>query len=432
MYPMDEAEDTVTGPGGAWSPLRQARADQGRTGPPPLLSMPGRELLDRLADQDISPDLALALSVSLRAEYPADLVAAALTQQALRVAARAKFSRADRMLFTRAGLEQASSELTGRHAAGRFAAARVVADLCCGIGGNLTALATLTADFGPASEQCGRLVIGVDSDLVSLEFARHNVSVYAPGARVSYVRADVRELPLNGADAVFIDPARRDDQGRLPAGHYEPRLDWCLALAEVVPAVGIKAAPGLRRDLVPPGWETEFVAVGRELKEALLWSPALAGPRSRATVLPSGHTLTSAAPSGQAALAEPGAFLFDPNPAITRAGLVTSLGYQLGAWQIDPMIAFLSSDEPTLTPFARTLRVLHSAPWHEKRFATRLRELGIGSADIRRRGLAGDVRLIHRRLALRGPGAATIVLTRVADRPWGLICVPVSTDDGSA
>ncbi len=92
------------------------------------------------------------------------------------------------------------------------------------------------------------------------------------------------------------------------------------------------------------------------------------------------------------------------------------------------MIAFLSAEQPVLTPFARTLRVIESAPWHEKRFAARLRELGIGTADIRRRGLAGDVAQIHRRLGLRGPGAATIVLTRVADKPWGLICTPVAAE----
>ena len=259
----------------------------------------------------------------------------------------------------------------------------------------------------------------------------------------------MRELPLAGFDAVFIDPARRDERGRLPAGRYRPELDWCLGLAQTVPSVGIKAAPGLDRKLVPAGWETEFVAVGRELKEALIWSPGLAtGVVSRATVLPSGDSLTAGPVAGVARRAAPppppappGQFLFDPSPAITRAGLVTDLAQLIGAWQIDPMIAFLSSDEPVRTPFARTLRVLESAPWHEKRFAARLRELGIGSADIRRRGLAGDVAQIHRRLGLgkqtpavrpadaspqavrRGPGAATIVLTRVSDKPWGLICV---------
>ena len=136
-----------------------------------LLSAAGQELLGRLAGVDVSPEAALALSASLRGEYPADLVAAALTQQALRVAGRAKFSRADQMLFTRSGLEQASSEVTAQHAAERFAGATAVADLCCGIGGNLIALA--------AAHSGARHVIGVDSDLVSLELARHNASVYA-------------------------------------------------------------------------------------------------------------------------------------------------------------------------------------------------------------------------------------------------------------
>jgi len=440
-----------------------------------LLSARGWELLDRLVGERVSPDRALAMSAALRQEYPPELVAAALTQQVLRTTARAKFSHADQMLFTRAGLEQASSELTARHAAARFAGARVVADLCCGIGGNLAALAGAGAAASPVgtpeasgtegtagtagtvmivdfsqnvdSSPPDRLkddhalkddhdhdgpsyVVGVDADLASLEFARHNVAVCAPTARVGFVCADVTQLPMSGFDAVFIDPARRDEQGRLPSGRYQPSLGWCLRLADAVPRVGIKAAPGLKRDLVPPGWETEFVAVGRDLKEALLWSPGLAveAVTSRATVLPAGDTLTSSAataPQPPVSLAPPGAYLLDPNPAVTRAWLVAELARLLGAWQIDPMIAFLSSDEPLRTSFARTLRVLESAPWHEKRLTRRLRDLGIGSADIRRRGLAGDVAQIHRRLGLRGPGSATIVMTRVQDRPWGLICEPV-------
>ena len=182
-----------------------------------LLTDPGQELLARLAGMDIGPDRVFAVSEALRGEYPAELVAAALTQQALRVAGRAKFSAADQMLFTRAGLEQASSELTGRLAARGYAGARAVVDLCCGIGGNLVALAGLAGD---------RVAVGVDRDLLSLEFARHNVAVTAPcwprgttpyqpppSSRVGFVCADVRELPLAGFDAVFIDPARRDERG---------------------------------------------------------------------------------------------------------------------------------------------------------------------------------------------------------------------------
>ena len=88
---------------------------------PGLLTAQGRELLARLAGEAVTPDRALVLSASLRAQYPADLVAAALAQQALRAAARAKFSKASVMLFTRTGLEQASSELTAGHSVERSA-----------------------------------------------------------------------------------------------------------------------------------------------------------------------------------------------------------------------------------------------------------------------------------------------------------------------
>jgi len=380
-----------------------------------LLSPDGRELLNRISGEQVGPDRALELARSLRGRYPPELVAAALTQQALRTAARAKFSRADAMLFTRDGLEQASSEITATHSAGRYPPGGLVADLCCGIGGNLTALGR------------GHRVLAVDFDPVSLEFARHNAAVYDAAGGLAAVCADVADIVLAGMDAVFIDPARRAGGRRLAAGRSEPPLAWCLRLAKLVPAVGIKAAPGLPRELVPAGWEAEFVAVGRDLKEAMLWSPALASTRRRATVLPSGDTLTAppGSPGADVPVAEPGAFLFDPSPAVTRAGLVEELARQLGAWKIDPAIAFLSADRQDHTPFARTLRVLESAPWHERHFARKLRDLGIGAADIRRRGLAGDVGQIHRRLALRGPGRATVVITRASGRPWGLICTDV-------
>jgi hypothetical protein len=90
--------------------------------------------------------------------------------------------------------------------------------------------------------------------------------------------------------------------------------------------------------------------------------------------------------------------------------------------KIDPQIAFLTRDRNVETPFARTLRVQYSAPWNEKSFAKRLRELDIGAVDIRRRGLAGDVDQIRRHLKLSGKARATVVITRVNDKPWGLIC----------
>ena len=392
-----------------------------------LLAPQGQELLARLRREDdradLRPGTELRLATQLRAAYPVDLVTGALAQHELRLRARAKFSRALDMYFTRPGLEQASAEMIAGHRNARYAGAGLVADLCCGIGGDLVVLAA------------GREVLAVDRDPLHLRMAQANAGVYGVAGGVTAVAADVREASLGGVvgsglarrgvDAVFIDPARRAGGRRLRAGDCEPPLDWCVGLAGAIPRVGIKAAPGLPASAVPPGWELEFIAVGRDLKEAVAWSPALATASSRATVLPGGHTLTPG-PDGPVPVRPPGGFLLDPSPAVTRAGLVADLARLAGAWKIDEKIAFLSTDAPVHTPFARTLRVIDSAPWDQRRLPARLRALDIGAADIRRRGLAGDVESLHRQLRLSGSRRATVVMTRVADRPWGLVCVDVA------
>lgn len=371
-----------------------------------LLSAEGSALLAELVDVD---DLgSMQLATSLRRRYPPDLVAAALTQAELRRAARAKFTRADAMFFTRPGLEQASAEIVARHRAARFPGDAWMADLCTGIGGDLIALAA------------GRDVLAVDIDPVHLRMARLNAAAY--GVTAEGRQADVRDVDLAGLDAAFVDPARRTNTRRLRPGDSEPPLDWCLAVADAVPAVAVKLAPGLDRAAVPPGWELEFVADRRELKEATAWSPALATTTRRATVLPNGDTLLPDA-GGTVPVGEPGAYLLDPNPAVTRAGLVEELARATGTWKIDDQIAFLSADTPVHTPFARTLRVVESAPWKEKLLAARLSALGFGAVDIRRRGLAGNVEDLHRRLRLPGGPKATLVMTRMQGRPWSLICV---------
>lgn len=111
------------------------------------------------------------------------------------------------MLFTRPGLEQASSELIARHRARRYTNARHVADLCASIGGDLIALAQ------------GRAALAVDVDPVRLRMAGHNADVYEAGGAVTTVHADVRDADLAGIDGVFVDPARRcGSEGCIPVG----------------------------------------------------------------------------------------------------------------------------------------------------------------------------------------------------------------------
>ena len=349
----------------------------------------------------------LAVAERLRREWPPHLAAAAGEQAELRQRAATKFKLASRMLLTRAGLEQATSELVARHRARRFSdVTGTVLDLCCGIGGDLIGLSAAVSG----------LVVGVDHDETHAICAQHNAGQYGAD-NAAVVIADVGDIRPGKAAAVFVDPARRVGDRR---GGSLPPLDWCFGLP--VDRICVKAAPGLAKDVVPAGWEIEFVADHRALKEAVLWSPAWAAAGSQATVLPSGDSLAADPATAPAAIRPPGRYLLDPSPAVTRAGAVADLAARLGAWQIDRRIAFLSADMPLRSPFGRGLVVEASLPFAVKPLAAELRRLDVGGIDIRRRGLAGDVDELRRRLRTSGSRTATVVLTRVVDKPWTFVC----------
>ncbi|HVL23554.1 MAG TPA: class I SAM-dependent methyltransferase [Thermomicrobiales bacterium] len=381
-----------------------------------LMSEDGGAVLAAVAAETAAGTPALRLAERLRERFPPDLVALAMTQHDLRTRAAAKFGHADRMVFTREGLEQATSDVIARHRARRYAGCASIVDLCCGIGGDLMALAALPG--------VARLT-AVDRDPIHLLLAAANAAIVRPGLEVTTIDADVRDVGLAEVDAVFIDPARRSTQGRLGGVASEPPLSWAIRLAERVARVGIKSAPGIPHDLVPPDWELETIALGTDLKEAVLWSPALAAGNRTATVIDGADVHQLRAVPGEAPglrAPEAGDSLLDPNPAVTRAGLVEDLARALGAAKIDDEIGFLVTREPVATPFARGLRVLASLPWHEKRVRAVLRELDAGPVDVRRRGLAGDVDAITKRLRGTGSRRLTVAMTRVTGAPWAILC----------
>ena len=129
-----------------------------------LLSKPGWALLGALPPYD--ERRAMAIAERLRREgVDPRLIAGALTQSRLRAQARAKFDDfADGMVFTQAGLEQATRLAVGARHARRFQAAGCtkVADLTCGIGGDAMAMAALGLSGLMAGAVVTNLLIGVN------------------------------------------------------------------------------------------------------------------------------------------------------------------------------------------------------------------------------------------------------------------------------
>ncbi|SPT52859.1 Uncharacterised protein [Actinomyces bovis] len=409
----------------------------------PLLTPQGWALLDSLPPYDEAS--ALRLGESLRAQgYSPELVTAALTQQRLRARAQSKFGPfASKMLFTPDGLEQATRLAVAAHHAQRYLQAGVkkVADLGCGIGGESVAFAGLDLP-----------VLAVERDEATAALATVNLMPF-PHAQAICADALTVDLAAAGVDAVFADPARRQGGKRITnPEQWAPPLSQVLALREQVAAVGVKVAPGLDHAAIPSDCHAQWVSVGGDVVEAGLWCGPLAleGPGRSALVLAgagqngqpdtaSTHILRdpectdpAAAPTQAEPIASPahlGEYLFEPDGAAIRAGLVAHLGQQAQAQPVSDRIAYLTGSAPLperLTPFLQAWRIREVLPLHLKSLKARARQLGLGRLDIKKRGV--EVVPEQLRASLRLPGGAngpteSWVLTRVGAARKGLVLV---------
>ncbi|MFE1236818.1 methyltransferase domain-containing protein [Streptomyces tendae] len=382
-----------------------------------LLTPEGRALLDEVRDTD--PARELAVATRLRRTHPAELVSAALGQARLRQRAVAKFGAEDagRMFFTPNGVEQSTRASVAAYRAERFAALGVtsVADLCCGIGGDAVALA-----------RAGIRVLAVDRDPATAAAARANADALGLGDLIEVREADVAEVDTAGYDAVFVDPARRGGRGRIfDPEAYSPPLSWAVRTARTASrAAALKVAPGIPHEAVPEDAEAEWISDGGDVKEAVLWFGTGAAPGAvRATLLPGPRTLPGTGlPDPE--VRTPGRYLYEPDGAVVRAHLVAEVAEDLDGGLIDPTIAYVTADELLPTPYATAYEITDRMPFNVKKLKALLRERGVGTLTVKKRGSAVEPEELRKKVKPQGPNAATVFLTRVAGAPTMLIGHP--------
>ncbi len=380
-----------------------------------LLTPEGLELLDALGPIDSVAEVATAVSRLRAAGHSPDLVSAVVGQARLRAKAEAKFGEfAGRMLFTRAGLEQATRlGVAARHAQ-RMRAAGItsVADLGCGIGGDALAFAGAGLD-----------VLAVDADEVTAAIAAYNLAPFGANAAVVHATAEGADLGGPGNRAVWMDPARRtsghSETRRVSADDYSPSLDWAFDLAARIPT-GIKLGPGHDRDALPADAEAQWVSADGSVVELVLWTGALAreGVRRAALVIRGerSHELTAGADAEDAPVRELGAFVHEPDGAVIRARLIGDVARTLDAGMVDERIAYLTSDAALTSPFVQSFRVREIMPANPKAISAVLKAHRIGTLEIKKRGMDVDPAAFRKKLTLKGDQSATLILTRIGDQ----------------
>ena len=381
-----------------------------------LLTPEGLRLLDSTDAVDSTEDVARTVSRLRKAGHSPELVSAVVGQARLRVRARAKFGDfADRMLFTRAGLEQATRLAVAAGHAGRFRAAGIttVADLGCGIGGDALGFAAL-----------GLRVDAVEADEVTAAIAAYNLAPFGDAVTVRHGTAEALAPGDAASDVgVWLDPARRtsghSETARVRPEDYSPALDWAFELAARVPT-GIKLGPGLDRGMIPDDVEAQWVSADGSTVELVLWSGILAreGVRRAALVLrgDAAWELTSATDAADEPVRPLGAFVHEPDGSVIRARLIGDVARALDAGMLSDQIAYLTSDAALTSPFVASFRVREMLPTEVRALSRALRDRGIGRLEIKKRGVDIDPAAYRKQLKLRGDGSATLILTRVGSK----------------
>lgn len=394
-----------------------------------LLTPAGLELLDAVGPIGSTADVAKAVSRLRAAGHSPELVSAVVGQAHLRSKATAKFGPfAERMLFTRAGLEQATRlGVAARHAQRiRSAGLTAVADLGCGIGGDALAFTGAGLD-----------VLAVDADEVTSALAAYNLAPFGDSAVVRHSTAEdaFAALDDSGTRAIWMDPARRtsghSETRRVSADDYSPSLDWAFDVAARVPT-GIKLGPAHDRDALPADAEAQWVSADGSVVELVVWSGVLAreGVRRAALVIRDdrSHELTAPADAVDEPVRELGAFLHEPDGAVIRARLIGEVARSLDAGMLDEHIAYLTSDAALTSPFVQSFRVRETLPANPKAISAALKTHGIGRLEIKKRGVDVDPAAFRKKLTLRGDQEATLILARVGDQRRAILAdrVPLS------
>lgn len=396
-----------------------------------LQSHSGKALLESVIECVILRKNIAVSDVALwRRQHPESAVASAIAVVQSRLKAAAKFpDQADRLWAVPEALEQASSARVAQYKAQRIAELaqpKVVLDLCCGIGGDMLALAGICR------------VIAADISAVRAWMARTNAIEFPTKYPVLVVQADMQSFPIRSKPGCFvhIDPARRSAGKRgndFASMHPSPVI-----VAELMRSVSsgvIKLSPAVNFSSLPTG-HLELISENGTVVQALLWT-GMAGAelgenRRTATVICNGTTWSicdlfrdSAAPDELAA--KPEKWLYELDGAVTRAGLAGALAHKLKLKWLSPDGGYLTSqhriEHTALTPFA----VVDDFIFTESELFRRVQALPLPSPsaapviEVKTRGGLGlDTNQLQKKLSTIGGRGYTVLIYRSAH---GKACV---------
>ncbi len=388
---------------------------------------------------------AVRIAKSVRKKTTPTRSALIMEQAQLRIKASTKFTLANKMFFTRRGLEQATGRRLAIYKAARFAGMNHVADICCGIGGDLLALGKRDDVDGSDNR-----TTAVDNDELTCLFAKRNLEVNSIDPDlVSIQETDFANFDLKGIDGIHIDPDRRVKERTVQGNRFSPslvdvfeRIDPdCTVAAKVAPATPVAS-------YFPQGLQREWIGDHRECKQQILWSgPATDKPGHRTATYVGKQGVISQISVEESELELPPIvfdsirrYIFEPHPAVLAAGLADAIARKNGLGRFTSSIVYLTGDEPVSDPLLPQFEVLDILPLDLRTTVRALGKLDVGEVEFKKRGIENVTAAQFARMKIDGRNKATLILTRlgrtrvavIAKRPGNDLAFPVEENKPNA
>ncbi|MEY3990026.1 MAG: hypothetical protein RI985_1107 [Chloroflexota bacterium] len=370
----------------------------------------------------IDPHQHLSSMSFLRKHVDAEHAAAVFELAWVRQRATTKFADGAHLWFTREALEQSSHERVAQTRLMHITPATHIVDICCGCGGDALTLATVAP------------IIAIDTDATRIAFAEANLAHRNLQATCMVADATTYTIPET-VDVIFFDPGRRQQGKRIfDADDYLPPLTLANQWRRAGRRIIIKCAPGIDYTQLPfaQPYAIDCVSLTGDMRETLIILDAPYQWQRQATIINASevYRLTNQPDTTHVPITPPRAYLYEPDSAVIRAGLVTHLAAHLNLQMIDPQIAYLTGTVVIDTPFARCWQVIDTLPFNERHLRQRLRQLGAGAITVKKRGSPVDTDALAKRLSHVDGVPYVIVLTRVSGQHTALICQgPIHTQE---
>lgn len=367
------------------------------------------------AEWRADPSSLVRLTAKLRKSLSVEQTHLVLQQIDLRQRAKEKFAAADTMFFTPKALMQASDEVIAAYKAARFPPGGDLADLCCGIGGDLLALA------GEGS------CVGVDLDESVVHLAQRNCEVTGRG-RGRAVVADAATFPVQDFAAWHIDPDRRPKGKRTTQVElYEPPLEVLENLLARNSHAAIKLAPAAD---VPSRWEHaaehEWLETRGECRQQVAWFGSLArrpGEKAATIVDAAGGPRTVRGRGEEAVpIAEGiGRYVYEPAAAVLAARLSHVLCDQHKLAAVSSKAMYLTGDFHVKDTALTSFEVLDVLPLDERQLKAWLRQRGIDRLEVKKRGCDVEPEKLRKKLGGQGDELATLLICPLAGKIQAIV-----------